>query len=164
MSEDNERIEAIRARRAAITPGRWLYDKYAEKVYDRQEDDGQENVICDLGGWDQHDTDGFFIASAPADIDFLLAEVDTLTNDLEDRKVNETHWRAEADALRPENEALKQEVAQLERENAALREEVATVRANSTRLHSIIENYRAELEEIIGPEHAPSDDVGDFTR
>jgi hypothetical protein len=72
----NERIEAIRARRALITGVRWYQpDRHFVMAYlDELGEASAEICQCDAS------YNARFIASAPDDIDYLLKVIDELTN------------------------------------------------------------------------------------
>lgn len=69
----SDRIEEIKARRALAREGTWEYDQYAELVITHG--GTMVDTVCDLGGLEMRDKDGFFISYAKEDIDYLLAEV-----------------------------------------------------------------------------------------
>lgn len=77
----SDRPQEIRARLDAATPWPWVRQDWAcgdiAVVPARQSKDPDRNFICDCGGsWDD---DIAFIAHAPADIAWLLEQVEDLT-------------------------------------------------------------------------------------
>ena len=79
----NEQLAAIRARRAAITPGAWQLVEMGRDfaVFAPHPVESGNTCIAVVDGGLTADSkrDGEFIAAAPADIDTLLAMVDALT-------------------------------------------------------------------------------------
>jgi hypothetical protein len=104
MSDDNEkRIAEIRARLNAATPGPWVeddgnvfddatskarYDAIIAKIDGRPYDDAAVRKLglvatCDQA-WENFDNNALFIAHAPADIAFMLSEVERLRAEIRD--------------------------------------------------------------------------------
>ena len=82
-------LDAIRARREAITPGVWEYEynKHTEEstVYVWDGDEQTSVIIADVPAISARITsyaNAAFIAAAPADVDTLLREVERLTGEL----------------------------------------------------------------------------------
>ncbi len=72
-------IDAIKKRRAVITPGQWIEGEYNnewEYVYVLREEDGAPPHVPVT--WLRSRIDRRFIAHAPADIDALLAYIEEL--------------------------------------------------------------------------------------
>lgn len=69
-------LQAIRARRAAITPGVWFPVSLAYMVGVLSPETGKP--VATIDGGPRMNADAAFIAAAPADIDTLLAMVDKL--------------------------------------------------------------------------------------
>lgn len=78
----NEQLAAIKARRAAITPGvwsaSWAWGKSGE-AYNAWAEAPFTSGTCLSDVAPQAEADAAFIAAAPADVDALLAMVDALT-------------------------------------------------------------------------------------
>lgn len=75
-NDELKRVWEVQTRASERTPGDWKYDQFAEIVYA-----ADERPICDVGNDGMTDRDGFFIANAAGDIDFLLALVRRLASD-----------------------------------------------------------------------------------
>jgi hypothetical protein len=106
VSGQQDPLDQIRARRAAITPPPWFYQPRTADMpmqfgritsapgdwHDWQHDDPRwQQIVEVVGGGSEHPTEASityenaeFIAHAPTDIDHLLAEVERLKNMLAD--------------------------------------------------------------------------------
>lgn len=75
-----DRIAEIRQRLDAITPGEWKLDKGIHIIYVGDTDDWSEGLLLIDVCNSRNDGDIELIASAPADMRYLLDEVERLQN------------------------------------------------------------------------------------
>ena len=144
----NEQLAAIRARRAAITPGAWQLVEMGRDfaVFAPHPVESGNTCIAVVDGGLTADSkrDGEFIAAAPADIDTLLAMVDALTGEAESHRKDaewlNAKWVQENNAVAArtaERDALALELSHL-------RPEWRTVCAERDALRAQADRYGAD--------------------
>lgn len=140
--ERQARLAALRSNLAAATPGPWEFDSYCRVLAPMAHLDDAEhygNIVAWVPAWHgdtackPHDDNAELIANAPADLAWLLAEVERLTRQRDAARAWSARWKAVAKRVwtgvhHPldmcEFQARKREAAEaeVERLEAALRE------------------------------------------
>ena len=145
MNDDERqaRLAAIRERLNAATPGPWEFDSYCRVLAPPAHLDDAEhygNIVAWVPAWHgdtackPHDDNAELIANAPADLAWLLAEVERLTRQRDAARAWSARWKAVAKRVwtgvhHPldmcEFQARKREAAEAERDAATARAERA---------------------------------------
>jgi hypothetical protein len=149
-----DRIDEIRARCGAATPGPWGLTGSRKQLVDSRPDQqcGAESIVCDV--WSNIAGNADFIAHAREDIPYLLSEVEWLNKlaaDQEEvyqhalRMLNNEHVRAE----KAEKEIERLNSTWPSYENQMLRKDIAEVNACNKKLVEKISSLGVEKVKIL---------------